>query len=404
MSVSLPSFATAAAAPAPEAAAASPSRPLAARLHTSLESVAPIWRQLQSDGVLTAYQRLEWVELMVAHLLARRNVQPLFVEIVDTAGGATLMILPFALERHRTHSELRWLALDVCDYAAPVIAAGARIGAPEMALAWQAALRCLPRADLVQISQIRPAIGATPNPLALLPGARRMELQSFGTAIDGDPGTLLKRICAASTLKALNRRWRSVTQSGTPRFVVASSEAEVESIFAAMIEQRRERFREMGRADLLDRPEVEEFYRAAALKGLGGGAARLFGISFDGVWIATSMGLVHDGAFLGNLLSMSSAWTAASPGIKMMSEIMVWAREQRLTYFDLTVGALAYKAGLGGQPQDLLQIAGSLSLRGAAILRARALAVSAKAWLQRHPGLFEPLRNVRRALRRTLGK
>ena len=402
MSASLPSHVAAQESAAP-AAELSPPRPLAARLHGTLDSVAPAWRQLQQDGTLTAYQRLEWVELMLAHLLARKQVQPLFVEIVE-AGGRTLMILPFALERHRTHSELRWLALDVCDYAAPVIAAGARITAAEMAQAWAAALACLPRADLIQIAQIRPVIGPVPNPLAGLPGARRMEMQCFGVEMAGDSATLLKRVCPPRAFQDIGRRGRKLAQVGAVRFVAASTREEVEEIFAVMIEQRRQRFRDMGRADLLNHAEVEAFYHAAARRGLEDGLARVFGISVDGVWIATSLGLVHGGAFHGIVLAMAADWKPHAPGIRMASDIMVWARGQGLDYFDMTVGALSYKAALGAQAHDLYEIAGALGLRGAAVLRARALAVSAKAWLQRHPRLSEPLRNARRALRRSLGK
>lgn len=70
----------------------------------------------------------------------------------------------------------------------------------------------------------------------------------------------------------------------------ATAPAEVEAIFEALVEQRWQRFAEMGRFDLLARPEVRDFYRAAALEGLAGGPARLFGLSVNDTWMATGYG------------------------------------------------------------------------------------------------------------------
>ena len=400
MSASLPSADACNGHPLPEASAASaPSRIFSARLHTGLDSLAPQWRALQQSGVCTVYQRLEWVEMMLEHLVAGSGLAPVFVEILDSH-QATAMILPLALRRGRSHSELGWLSLGVCDYAAPLVAAGLEPSAAEMLQIWQAAMAALPRVDLLHVAQIRHQVAGLANPLALLPGIQRTQMQCFGVALTGEASTLLQRICNSSTRSDIKRRSGKLAKVGEARFVAASTEAEMEAIFAAMIAQRRQRFSEMGRADLLKQGEVEDFYHAAARRGLRDGITRVFGISVNGIWIATSLGLVHNGAFHGIILAMSGEWKAYSPGIRIATDIMVWSRSLGLDYFDLTVGALAYKASLGAEAFDLLELAQALTWRGSLVVKGRRLVVAAKARLKQNPQLFEPLRQARRALRR----
>ncbi len=354
---------------------------------------------MQREGACTAYQRLEWVESLEACLLGSSDAIPLVVELAQA--GRPLMLLPLALRQRRGHRIVEWLDLGVCDYAAPVLSAGVAFSVVGMERAWAAILAALPPADLVRITRIPSEVFGRLNPLALLPGAKPIALHSSGFALEGDPATLLKRVCQGSTYSEVARRSRRLQKAGAVRFVVAETVAEVDAIFDALVRQRRARFREMGRFDLLGRPEVAAFYRDAAKRNLANGFVRVFGLSVDGEWIATAYGLVHGGAFHGILIAMAGEqWRSHAPGILVATEIMVWARSEGLDYFDFTIGDLPYKHGFRPVQRTLYEIVTPRTLRGRVVMIAARSRSGTKAWLQRYPAAFERLRALRRRWRR----
>ena len=370
-----------------------------ARLHTDLATIAPAWRAMQAEGGCTPYQRIEWIALVLGHLAA--GVTPLFVEVVEAASGRPLLVLPMARIGHRTHTAIEWLDLGVSDYAAPVLAAGPALSPEEAERAWLAVRSALPAADLIRITRIPTHVADAPNPLARIALARPLAMTSSGVALDGDPETLLRRVCSASTVRDVAKRRRRLGQHGAVRFAAAGTADEVEAVFGTLLCQRRDRFHDMGRFDLLDRPEVSAFYHAAAIAGLRDGSARVFALRVGEEAIATALGLVHGGSFYGVLLAMGGGqWRPFGPGIMIVSEIMVWARTAGLTYLDFTVGALPYKHGFRPTERPLLEIAQARTPMGHAVLGLDRAMTGAKVALERHPAAFERLRAGRQLVRR----
>lgn len=371
------------------------------RLHTSLAAIAPLWRAFEAEGAATAYQRLDWATSVVDRLAGPTQAEPIVIEVLEASSGHAIMLLPFALVRHRGYRVVTWLDLGVCDYAAPLLAPGIDLGPEAMEQVWSAIRAVLPRADLIRISRIPLHVQGRPNPLAALDGCRRMEMQASGVALDGDPETLLDRLCRPSTRKDMAKLRRRLDRQGEVAFVRASTSAEIDVIFDALVEQRRTRFSEIGRFDLLSRPDVEAFYRAGAHAGLSGGPVRLFGLSVGGTWIAAAYGLVHAGTFHGILLTMMGGqWRNTSPGLHAAAECMQWARAEGLAYFDFTVGVMPYKEDFGVQTRDLQELVQVVSLRGRIVTEVLYRSSAAKAWLRNHPVWFTQVQKARRWLRR----
>lgn len=371
-----------------------------ARLHTTLGTVARLWSRLETEGAATAYQRLDWVTALVACLGETSKAEPVIVEILD-ASGHPVMLVPLARIRQRGYRVITWLDLGVCDYAAPILAPGIDLTPADMALAWTAIRKVLPRADLIQISRIPDEVLGRPNPIASLAGCRRMDMQASGVAIAGDADTLLSRLCRPSTLKDMAKLRRRLERAGTVTFVEARTADEIDRIFDALVIQRRTRFAEIGRFNLLSRPDVEAFYRQAAHQGLAGGPVRLFGLAVEGEWIAAAYGLVHAGTFHGLLLTMAGeAWRNTSPGLHIVADTLRWARAEGLDYFDFTVGVMPYKSDFGVQTRDLSELAEVATLRGHVVGQAIRGAEAAKLWLRNHPDWYMRAQTARRWLRR----
>lgn len=375
-------------------------RRFAAVLHTALEPVEQTWRGLEHDGVLTAYQRFDWVASIARHLAVAEEAQLLIVELRDPVTARPAMLWPLMLRRRRGHTAIEWLSCGVCDYAAPVMARGLALSYDEANAAWTDVLAVLPRADLVDITGIRADIAGRFNPLARLAPIVVSPHSTSGMPILGEPETLLERACKPSFVKELRSKQKRLAKKGEIRFVAPETVEEADALFDILLEQRLARFRKLGRFDLLTQPAAVAFYRDATRDGLMGGPMRIFGLKAGDDWIASCTGLIHGGAFHGSLLAIGDdAFRNLSPGLQLIAQTMVWSREQGLDYFDFTVGALSYKSEIGAKSQPLFAIKQALTLKGWLVVRTLQAAASAKAWLEARPELFDRLRAGRQWLR-----
>ncbi|GJE45137.1 GNAT family N-acetyltransferase [Methylobacterium soli] len=382
--------------------AAATGRAFAIALHRDLAGAEGAWRHLEREGTVTAYQRFDWVRAILQHLAPRASADLLIAEVRDAETGRPLMLWPMCRLNRRGHRVIVWADFGVCDYIAPLMAAGLTLSDAEAEAVWTAILAVLPAADLVRIDAIPAMVSGYPNPLAQLARTTASAHITSGMAIHGPSGTLLQRVCKASVMREIGMKSRRLERRGDVAFVVAETADAVETMFAVLLEQRLARFAKLGRFDLLTQPEAVAFYRQTALEGLSGGAARLVGLQVGDQWVATCYGLVHGGAFHVTLLSIADeSWRNCSPGFLLVCRAMTWAREQGLDYFDFTIGEHGYKAKIGGQSQPLLSIHQELSLKGRALRGVIEGLRDGKAWLvARHPALFERLRNLRQAQRR----
>ncbi|TIT48422.1 MAG: GNAT family N-acetyltransferase, partial [Mesorhizobium sp.] len=85
-----------------------------AKLHTSLETVRPLWLRLQAQGVCTGHQNFAWAEGIVARLLPE-SAELLIVEVGDAATGEPRMLVPLMRRRAFHHWVVEWLSCGVCD-------------------------------------------------------------------------------------------------------------------------------------------------------------------------------------------------------------------------------------------------------------------------------------------------
>ena len=373
-----------------------------ARRHESLETLEPVWRLLETEGRATAFQQFDWVRAVEEHLARPKGITAFVVEVSDAKSGRTRMLLPFILKKKAAYSIVEYMGLNVCDISAPLIAPGYRFTESSGEALWAAIATCLPKADLVHIDLIPSMIQGEINPLATLPGIRRISLQSFDVAIDGDPETIVERLVNGRTRRSLKKSSRRLAERGDVRFMEATSRENLEALLPVMIAQRLERFRALDRFDLLADPQVQSFYTDAAIRSLQGrGPVRVFGLSVAGEWIATAYGLVHAKTFHLLIVSMAGGgWEASAPGIAIIAQFVRWSRQQGLTMMDFSLGEMDYKTGFGGQPHDLYALSLPLTSRGRVAAAMRHAAARTKERLMARPRLFAFLRPAVRLCRR----
>jgi CelD/BcsL family acetyltransferase involved in cellulose biosynthesis len=375
---------------------------LVAHRHEKLETIESLWRALSAEGTTTAFQHFEWVKTVCNCLSEPAGETPFFVEICDAHSGKTLMLMPFVLIRKRNYSAIEYLGMNVCDISAPVL--GPLDVSPQSAgqTLWQTIASVLPKADFVHIDHIPAYIQGRPNPLASLPGISAGIKQSYDVAIDGDPETVVNRLVNNQTRRILKTSARRMAERGEVSFVAASTEADIETLFPVMVSQRLDRFRELGRFDFLEKPEVQAFYRNAAIASLGGrGPAQMFGLSVNSEWIATTYTLVHANTIHLAIVTMADAsWHPCSPGMANIAHYVRWARQQGITTLDFSIGELAYKTGFGGQPRDRFTFWKPLTAKGRLIVNLNKGSARLKQAIKDHPALSHLTRRAIQLYRR----
>ena len=370
-----------------------------ARLHTSLEAVRPLWLRYQADGVCTAHQHYAWAEGIVAGLMPK-GAELLIVEVSDAATGAPRMLVPLMRRPAFRHRVIEWLSCGVCDYAAPLLADASPWTRQSAQAAWAAVLSVLPPADRIHIMGIPQRISGVANPLALLAATRDSNQTTFGLAIDGDPETVLKRVCRPSFVKAFNKDWRRLERLGGLELVEADTPALVELIFDGLVRMRLSRFREMGRFDLLTREAVVGFYRNAALQGLSDGSVRLFGLRVGEALLAVQYLVAHQATVHALLIAIDqNAVPNVSPGLLIMGRLIGWARAHGFDYFDLSVGSQGYKGHIGAASSVLREICEPLTMRGRGANAAILFRSRAELYVRSKPRLYKAVKSVARRLR-----
>ncbi|TPM28207.1 GNAT family N-acetyltransferase [Mesorhizobium sp. B2-3-4] len=374
-----------------------------AKLHTSLDAVRPLWLRLQAQGVCTGHQNYAWAEGIVARLLPE-GTELLIVEVADAATGQPRMLVPLMRRRAFHHWVIEWLSCGVCDYSAPLLADASPWTTQSAQAAWAAVRSVLPPADRVHIVGIPRQVNGVANPLALLPATRDSIQTTYGLAIEGDAETLLKRLCRPSFVKAFNKDWRRLERLGDLELVEADTPAKVESVFGGLVRMRLDRFRELGRFDLLTQETAVGFYRNAALQGLSDGSVRIFGLRVGEALIAVQYLLAHQGIVHALMIAIDqSAVPNVSPGLLIMGRLMSWAREKGFGYFDLSVGSQSYKEHMGAKGSVLAELCHGFTMKGSAASTAIKLRNRAEAFVRANPRLLTAVQGSMRGLRRLRG-
>ncbi|WP_435053909.1 GNAT family N-acetyltransferase [Mesorhizobium australicum] len=371
-----------------------------ARLHTSFDTVRQLWQRLEETGLCTGHQGLAWVEGIAGRLMPK-GAELLVVEVNDAATGAHVMLLPLTRRRALGHSVIEWLSHGVCDYSAPLLADARPWTRQSADAAWAAVRAVLPPADRIHIAGIPREIHGVPNPLALLSAARDSIQIASGLVMDGEPETLVKRICKSSFTKNFNKHCRRFEQLGGLALVEAETPEMIDEQFGRLLDLRLNRFRELGRFDLLTQAPIVEFYRNAALQGLSDGSVRLFGLRVGQAYLAVMYVLVMKGTLHALLLGIDQeAVPNVAPGLTMIGKLMVWGRAQGLGYFDLSVGGQGYKQQIGASNSVLAELCEAMSLKGRGSTAYIRLRSKTELFVRSKPRLYKAVQGVMHRLRR----
>ena len=304
------------------------------------------WHRLAQTGTGTAFQSLDYVSAVQHAFLENAPEQPRYVVLRDRDDGRAVLIMPMIERKRLAVRILETMDFDVIDYAAPLYC-------PEVFsrrdAAGQAAGAFLDFASGYDVLCSR-NWSAEPEGLECM-------LPLFGTAqlstevtysvplAGGRFETYRKR---NSAFKQAMKKLRRMEKEFGATVCCLTHRDDIDTAFDAMLEQRRIRFRAIGKSDGMADPRRQRLFRSIAHKRCPGQEALFIGICIDGSWIATSFAMIHNGVINAQLSSFAEGpWSRHSPGLVTMALELDWAHRHGLRTYVLGPGDAGYKQRFG---------------------------------------------------------
>ncbi|MGQ4274256.1 GNAT family N-acetyltransferase [Terrihabitans sp. B22-R8] len=316
-------------------------------VYTSLDAAEAVWREIETRGVLTPYQRFDWNRAFMESG-GEPFARPIIITLLDADG--VIALLPLVVERRRRYgvSRARFLGSCVSNSDWPIIdpLRSAKLTSADIGRVLRAVSREV-GFDMVGLSNQPESWQSVTNPLLGFPhGAAPSHL--YCATIEPDPRPFLEYGLSSKDRKNIRRGIRQLTESHGPVTVRrARTAADIERIHETFLAQRGKRFVEMGVENLFAEDCFVAFFRSLAVQGLGDATPAL---AFHALYAGDTILATSCGAFTGTHYSKYMNSTTAGPEARfyLTGIMMVYLIDELkllgIRSFDMGIGDFAYKA------------------------------------------------------------
>jgi CelD/BcsL family acetyltransferase involved in cellulose biosynthesis len=330
------------------------------------------WAWLETEGLSTPFQTRAWLLPFYKTLAPRLNATPVFVLVRNQSSRRPVMMLPLCARRQYGVTIIEFADLGVSDYNAPLIAKTFNPSPSEWRGIWRSITAAFKGTSILQLDKMPHLIGGRPNPLAQYSeGSKAMDIASWGFALPSTQAEYEKRVLHPSFARELAKKNRRVAKRGNVEYVVAQTRDEKREAFAILAQQRQARCDEMGRSNVLADPIYRQFYEAVIVESPKA-LANLSLLKVDGNTVGTVFSLNHRNA-IHIIMStyMGGEWKSCSLGNVVIQSAIEHAIDNRLGFFDLTIGNEGYKQDFGAVPSALYSALQPLTPAGFSFALAR---------------------------------
>jgi CelD/BcsL family acetyltransferase involved in cellulose biosynthesis len=335
-----------------------------------LAAVADAWRALEATSDSTAFQAYAWAATWQIHIGARSGTVPAIVT-GHAEDGRPLFLFAFGITPARGLKRLTWLASDVCDYNAPMLARdyAATLDNTRFLALWRGILDALagdPRFafDYADLERMPEKLGRLRDPFMALNPALHPS-GAHACALTGDWETFYAAKRSASTRKTIRKKVRAIEKQGPVAFRDLTESTERRQTLDVLMVQKAESLARMGVSNFFDRPGYRDFYRAVASDPAMGDLVRIARLDVGSDIAATSVGLSAGGCFYLILASYDAGpLSSHGPGTVHLHELLRDTIEKGFSRFDFTVGDEPYKLDWGDEIIRLFDYSAGRTLRG----------------------------------------
>jgi CelD/BcsL family acetyltransferase involved in cellulose biosynthesis len=313
-------------------------------VHSSLADAEPAWRDLEARGVLTPYQRFDWIsQYCEAGFDGDSGSTAILVVSED---GAPVAILPLRITSWFGARIGRIIGSAISNSDSLIYDPIYRDRLTQDALnrAFAALSAHGHRVDLLSFQNLVGDAGT--NPLLAFPHAPAPNNLYVGSLLTPD-GVDIETSLSRKRRNNLKRGMRRLTELfGEVELRRASTPEEIDAFEEVFFEQRSRRFREMGVKNVFGTPEFRAFYRDVARVSLGKAqpALTVHALMAGGEILATSFGVYSPGHYSQQINSTADGPAAkySLSGVLLML-LLEELRVQGFRTFDLGLGDFEYK-------------------------------------------------------------
>jgi D-aspartate ligase len=340
------------------------------RIFSELGAVEAEWRQFERAADCTAFQSFDWLATWQKHVGARRGARPV-IAVAHFAGGDIAFILPLCVMRRHLARQLCWLAQDLNDYNAPLLAPdfSQRVAPEDFLAAWQelqVQMQCEPllRCDWIEFEKMPQTVGGQTNPfmhLGVTPNRSNAHLAHLGQ--DWEEFYAAKR--SGATRRRDRSKRRHMEQFGDIRFMTAADCADARGTLEILMEQKSRAFARKGIADIFAPPGHREFFLDLASNPKTRHLVHVSRIEIGDMCAAANLGIVFGDCYYHVLASYVDGEVAHyGPGALHLRELLAYAIKHGLKRFDFTVGDEQYKLDWCDSVLKLYDYAATTTWRG----------------------------------------
>jgi CelD/BcsL family acetyltransferase involved in cellulose biosynthesis len=364
-----------------------------------LATIEPDWRLFEQTADRTAFQAFDWIAKWQTHIGSRRGAVPAIVT-GRAPDGTLLFLLPLAVEPGRLTRRLTWLASELCDYNAPLLAPSF----PETNLDWTALWPLIVKAirsgrhlrfDLIDLQKMPERVGDQPNPMLTL-GVTRHPDDAHVATLGSDWDSFYRTKRSSSTRKVQRKHLNRLADHGALDFVDSREPAEITRTLDTLMEQKRRALTRIGVGDMFARPGMRDFYLAVAHDPNMAGWVHVSRLDIGPDVGATSVGLLHAGRYYLILSSYNDGpLSNHGPGRAHLHELLRYAIEHGFGEFDFTIGNEPYKLDWSDIRVALYDHLSSASFGGALTRPAVAAFRGTKRFIKNNPAAWHTYEAMR---------
>lgn len=332
-------------------------------VHTHWAALPRAWRDLGPEGRASPFQSDLFLTTWYDVFARDPAVQAAIVEVKRR--GELVMLLPLILTKWRGMRQLTFADLGVSDNNAPLLGPLAPTSATDARDMWRAIRARLPAADVLSLERQPRAVRSRPNPFTLLLRARRSR-QSAQPIVLTESWQDYIASRSKHFRKEQARLARVFERHANARFELVATPERAAIILPEMERLQRHRMRSLGLPYRLDEPDYATFYRQLARDGISSGNVVIGALlANDDELVAGLFGIALDDAVaFVRIAHAGGIWRNASPGRLVIEKTIEALHTRGMRSMDLSIGDYGYKENFGIRSEPLMDIFGSLSMRG----------------------------------------
>ena len=368
-------------------------------LIADMQTAEPHWRNLEACGVLSPYQRFDWIAAWQRHIGVAEGVSPLLLTAFDNA-GEPLFLLPLGVHARGRFKVIRFLGGKHANYNFGPWRRDFVCGAPALRalIDWLAEIR--PELDAIELLNQPESWDGMSNPLRALP-YQTSPSDGYRLSLIGNPEDLMNRALSNSMRGRLRTKERKLERFAGYRYVRATTGPEIERFLGAFFMQKAARLAEAGIDNVFAAEGVTEFITEACNHGLADGnpVIEVHALDSTNDTLAIFAG-VNDGKRFSSMFNSYTLSDAArqSPGLVLLTHVIRDCAARGVAVYDHGVGEAQYKTTFSDGIEPLFDSYWGLSPSGQALVAVTAAKAMLKRWVKRSPKALQLALALRRVL------